>query len=683
MHARTASHVSSTTGPETPVRRLRENAINWLALIVLLALGIVWPPAQAQDFTDTRSGRLLLKASADAEPVEALRVATTMHATVTGTVARVRVRQEFSNPTEDWVEGLYVFPLSDGAAVDELMMRIGERRIRGEIQRRDEARAIYEKARSEGRRASLVDQERPNMFTTSVANIAPRSSIVVEIAYLDIVPYKDGRYTLHLPLAITPRYTPGAFETGWFGATPEKTTPAEQRVSIEVELRSGFPLASVRSLHHAVAVRDTSGGKRIVLQANQVPANRDFELTWTPVITQDTHAAAFVETAGDDAYVLITLTPPDVATASATPREILFIIDTSGSMHGPSIEQARAALLIGIERLTERDRFNIIRFSDSASSLFATPQPVNASSRALARRYISTLTADGGTEMQAALELAFATLPDPEMLRQIVFITDGSVSNEVQLAAMIRNRIGRARLFTVGIGAAPNAHFMREAAAAGRGSYTFIPRINQVRERMEDLFRKLEQPALVDLELQWPALENAELAATLPGDVYAGDPIIIAARLNRIPTGMLTLSGRSQGQHWVRQLPLQVLDGQSGVAKLWARERIRELTRQRHFSTDPDAINEQIVQLALEHHLVSDLTSLVAVDVTPARPAGIADRFMQAPTAAPAGSYWARTTGFAGTATPASLLLLIGLCALLAAAWIFRAGVSQRVRAGE
>jgi Ca-activated chloride channel family protein len=181
---------------------------------------------------------------------------------------------------------------------------------------------------------------------------------------------------------------------------------------------------------------------------------------------------------------------------------------------------------------------------------------------------------------------------------------------------------------------------------------------------MEDLFHKLESPALVDLEIHWPGEVPAQLAASLPSDVYAGDPLVIAARLPAVPQGVLTVSGRSGGGPWTRQLPIKVVGDQAGIAKLWARERIGELSRQKNFGDEPAKKATEIVELALVHHLVSEFTSLVAVDVTPARPADIGWNREQASTSAPEGSYWARSTGFSSTATPAPLLLLIGMLAL-------------------
>ena len=668
------------TGP-TP---LLERVTNWIAILAILAAGVVWPPVFGATPDNARAGTLYLCAMPCGSATEALRQTTQIHAQVTGNVARVHVTQKFENPSDDWVEGLYVFPLSAGAAVDELEMQVGERRIRGEIKRKQDARATYEQAKSEGRRASLVDQERPNMFTTSVANIAPHSAITVDIAYLDTIPFRDGRYSLSLPLSITPRYTPGAGrEEGGAPAaapSPELVAAAVQDAQVEVDLEPGFPLQQVYSVNHSVLMEMTGIGRHINLRSPTVPADRDFELVWTPSVAPDTYASAFAETFGNDTYVLVSLMPPQMTAERTYKREVLFIIDTSGSMSGSSIEQARAALRLGVARLQPGDTFNIIRFSNDATRLFPTSQPAAAINRQSAVDFIDRLVADGGTEMRSALELAFSMPPTLDALRQIVFITDGSVSNEADLVKLIGARIGGARLFTVGIGGAPNAWFMREAAAAGRGSFTFIPQIDQVNERMSDVFRKLENPALVDLQLHWPDGTIATLASKLPGDVYSGDPLTVVAKLSSLPKGLLTLSGRSGGGAWTRQLPLRLVSGQSGVAKLWARERIAELTRQKNLGGDATEAENQIVSLALEHHLVSDYTSLVAVDDEPARPVGADAHQQQVPLSAPRGTPWASTTGFARTATPAPLLFLIGLAAL-GIAFAIRMPIRVRARA--
>jgi Ca-activated chloride channel homolog len=654
--------------------------VGFVAMAGGIALASPSEPFAAQ------SGTLFLKSSPDSLPVEALRAATSIQAQVTGNVARVRVTQLFSNDGDDWVEGLYVFPLSADAAVDELSMTIGARTVRGDIQEKAQAQATYAQARSEGKQASIVDQERPNMFTTAVANIAPHSAVSIEIAYLETIPYKDSRYTLRLPLAITPRYAPNAaldpsqpmaagnaavvnLLTG-ATATPERVTAARQKVDIQVELATGFPLASVASLHHPVESRDDAAGKQIHLLGTQVAADHDFELVWAPAAGAEVATAAFAEKLGDDTFALLLLTPPNNADESTQSREVTFIIDTSGSMQGPSIEQASAALQMGVDRLKAGDRFNIIRFASDFSSLFATPQSLDGTSRILASHFIAGLVASGGTEMRAPLERAMSTPPTAGYLQQIVFITDGSVSNEAELIGLIRERAGATRLFTVGIGAAPNSYFLQQAAAAGRGSYTFIAERAQVGARMQDLFQKLERPALVDLKLLWPNGLAPDLASSLPADVYAGDPVVILARLPHAPSGALTLSGTVHGASWVHAIPITPVSEQAGLSKLWARERIADMSRQIQFGGDKEHLRTAIVDLALAHHLVSEFTSLVAVDDEVVRPPGSTGRVEQPPTSAPVGSYWA-TTGFARTATPSDLLLLCGLLSMAMGTFVY------------
>lgn len=685
---------ASVRGWREELRRAR--AVDWLALLVLLCLALSAgaAPAGAAPAAESDAGMLLIGAPGATEMTPGLRVHTQIHAQVTGSLARVRLVQDFTNPRDAWVDGLYVFPLASEAAVDELGMRIGDRLIRGEIQPRAMARATFEAAASAGQRASLVDQQRPNLFSARVANIPPGALVRIEIAYLETLPWRDGRYTLHVPLALTPRYapvapsTPAAGNDGAAAMSPASAAeasaadspdavaasvsvrPQAATASIDVELAPGFPIDGVRSVHHPVTL-DTAADGRTHVSAPAAADDRDFELIWQPREATLIAPAVFTERAGDATYALVMLTPPEAFHGAARARELTFVIDTSGSMWGPSIEQARAALQLGVDRLSAQDRFNIVRFSSDATRLFPQASPTTPENRAMAARFIAGLRADGGTEMRPALELAFGSQGHDERLRQIVFITDGCVSNEAELLKLIGERLGSTRLFTVGIGVAPNSFFLTEAARAGRGSFTLIARREELALRMADLFLKLEQPALTELVLQWPGALRADPAAALPLDLYVGDPLTSVVRLtggaDLKTSGILTLSGRSAGAAWVRQLPIPPALPQSGIAKLWARERIAELTRQRHLGGDPNTLDAEIERLALEHHLVSARTSLVAVEEQALRPAGAEHGLEQAPTAAPMGGAWAMTTGFTQTASWAQVWLRVGLALLVLA----------------
>ncbi|MDR2216371.1 MAG: marine proteobacterial sortase target protein [Nevskiaceae bacterium] len=592
----------------------------------------------------TDMGALTVK-SRDGSRVEAPLLATDIDVTVSGPVARTRVTQQFINPTDKWVEATYTFPLSDGAAVDTLKMVAGNRVIIGEIKERAAARQIYEQARTEGRRASLVEQQRPNVFTTDVANVGPGDTVVVQIELQEAVRISDGEYALRVPLVVAPRYTPAPLrqefsaadvQQGWstgeqWTATPvldPRLDPPANPVALRVHLNAGFPLAEVKSHHHAIAVQTIDDTARdITFTPNDVngvvAADRDFELTWRARSGATPTVGLFRERVGDADYLLAMIVPPSgAAPGPRLPRETILVVDTSGSMGGESIEQARASLLIALDGLKAGDRFNIIRFSDDMSQLFAQPVAVDAQSIATAQRFVNGLQAYGGTEMIPALR---AALRDPDanqsgIVRQIVFLTDGAISNEQQMFELIGNARGRSRIFMVGIGSAPNSHLMTRAAELGRGTFTHIGSTAQVQQRMSELFAKLESPVVTGLAAKIEGLAVEFSPNPLP-DLYRGEPVLLFAKAPQLH-GSLSIQGSSGAQPWSAVLPLdQVREGQ-GIAKLWARRRIDGIEASAILGNiAPDESDRQILALALEHHLVSRLSSLVAVDHTPVRPA--------------------------------------------------------------
>lgn len=666
------------------------------------------------ELDDLRSGELLVATTQAGiyEPATQLSSDITMN--ITGLVARVTLKQSFENTGSSWSEALYVFPLPEDAAVDSLSMRIGERLIVGEIKEQAEARVMYEEAKELGQKTSLVEQERPNMFTTSVANIGPGETIIIEISYLETLRYDAGSFSLRFPLAITPRYIPGEAiiqdsdasyttnQTGWAANTQQvpdaqQITPpymhpdAGKRnpVSINIELNAGFPLAKLESRYHQIK-QEQNGNTYTLELTGEVAAERDFELIWTPDISSKPDAAVFSETWQNEHYALLMLMPPslDQTNLPNPTREVTLIIDTSGSMEGTSIVQAKDAVQLALARLKPTDRFNVIEFNDTATSLFRVPREASSQNVRLAERFVQQLRADGGTEMKSALELAFQSQAPEGYLGQVVFMTDGSVGNESELFSLIEQKLGKARLFTVGIGSAPNSYFMRKAAEFGRGTYTFISDLSETQEQMSELFVKLERPVLTNLDLQLPAGSEV-FPETIP-DLYAGEPVLVSVKM-RSQEGEALLTGTVNGETWTRRLNLNNAGSQNGVSQLWARAKIEELNDDMIRGADWLAAEEAITELALKHHLVTDYTSLVAVDKTPSRPQeealnteaipqnlpegqnyeaifGAADAAMAPLAPAPAMLINNNaTTGFANTATLAPLNLLIGFATLVLA----------------
>jgi Ca-activated chloride channel family protein len=606
---------------------------------------------------ETARGGLLVPTQTPGRYREAPALATRVHLQVTGPLVRGRVTQRFLNTSGRWQEAIYVFPLPPDGAVDRLRMVVGERIIEGQIQERQQARRTYQQARREGRRASLVEQERPNIFTTSVANIGPQEAIEVEIEYQQVLTYDGGGFQLRFPMVVAPRFVPGGDASPSVPDAARITPPVRgdhegepNRLQLEIEMDPGFELASLESSYHPVYIQEPNPSRyRVTLQGGDTLADRDFELRWRPALGQEPKAALFSEVLEDEAYALLMVMPPETGTTLRLPRETILVIDTSGSMNGSSIVQARAALASALERLRPEDRFEIIAFNYRPFPLFGGTVAVTPAHRERARARLATLHADGGTNVMEALRAALSTVPlegddGVRRLRQVIFITDGAVGNEESLFGEIESSLGDRRLFTVGIGSAPNSHFMERAASFGRGTFTYIGKPEEVEERMEELFQKIESPQLTDLAVRWPSSAGGAQGASdveawpqqLP-DLYSGEPVLLAARLGEL-SGEVEVSGRRGDEPWSVTLDLGGGADRGGVSQLWARRKIAHLMDQRTRRALPeDEVRQQVVEVALRHHLVSKYTSLVAVDVTPVRPASEQLDQQQVPTELPNG----------------------------------------------
>lgn len=570
--------------------------------------------------------------------------------TVTGPIARTRLTQVFSNPSDQMQTGVYVFPLPQDAAVDYLLMQVGDRNIEGVIKRKEVAKKMYQQAKSQGKQTSLLRQLRPNMFTNHVANIPAHSSIAVTIEYQQFVVQDKHNYELRLPLSITPRYLPAnsnklmsddnLLPTELKTAYPMSVLPAKTIIS--VRLNAGLPIKHITSEHHPIKTLNPYSTQYEIELDTAAPVNKDFVLNWQLRPSYKIQASHFKYSSNNHEYGLITLMPPSNDELNAK-RNLVFILDVSGSMVGEAIMQAKQSLALAIEDLQAHDYFNLIAFSSDATTLWNASQQATKEAKDEALNYIYTLEADGGTEIKTALEMAFAlpTIGDNEnsYLNQLIFITDGSVGNEDELMQTIYQQLGQYRLFTVGIGSAPNAFFMSEAAAAGKGTFTFIGDINMVKPKMQRLLDKIKRPALTNIKLNIKDAQQAfgfEVYPSIIPDLYAGEPLIMSYRreiANSNASSALPFSvegeylaktedGVNLPRKWSRQLPSVLTEREHGIHKYWARLKIKDLHQQLNmrgrFSDDynimKENIQEGITKVALSHHLVSQYTSLIAVD---------------------------------------------------------------------
>ena len=614
-----------------------------------------------------------------------------MQVSVTGLVARINVSQAFRNSGRGWSEAVYRFPLPDGSAVDRMTVQVGSRLLVGEIQEKQDARRQYQQAKSSGKIATLVEQQRGNQFETRLANIGPDEEIMVSISFLARVDYRDGSFSLQIPMTFTPRWDRGgvpAIESGFFNEISPVPTlmpthgtgQDDHYLDLNIDLRTGLSLASLESRYHDVDIHPSLNGYNIYLADPDTRTDRVFELNWTPDFGGVPESTLMTFDGGDAVYAMLMLAPPLAEAISPQPREVIFVVDTSGSMEGVSLTQARAALRQGLGYLGEDDRFNLIHFNSNSHQLFRESKPVYTSYLLEAEAFIDDLVANGGTSMAPALDMALNLPPQAGLLRQVVFITDGSVGNEGELLLQIGQELRDSRLFTVSIGSAPNSWFMRKAAEVGRGNHTQIGRLNEVEESMSRLWSRIQNPAIKNICVDWGM--DADFHPEIVPDLYAGEPLWLYARLPFQPREV-TICGELEGRPWEQISRVLPGAGDENLATLWARSKIESLEDSRIFGEDPGVIRDAVTDLALEFGLLTPYTSMVAVDRTPSRPEDETLAGEEVPNLLPAGSS-ASSARFSQTATGwVAQLILSFITLLVATGMLLLSAPSRKGRPGS
>jgi Ca-activated chloride channel family protein len=614
-----------------------------------------------------------LELTIDAGVYTELAIDTGIQLDITGLVARVEITQQFTNRSSQWAEGIYRFPLPQGAAVDQMRIKVGERLLEGEIQEKETARRTYQKAREAGQTATIVEQQRRNQFETRLANIGPGETIEITIGFLQTVSYSDFSFHLRLPMTFTPRWEPGLLAGNIQASTlntpallPATSTTAHG-LKFNANLVSAVEFAAIESRYHDVDIRQVENGYSIELLNPHQVTDRDFELSWTPTLGSHPSASLTTFNDGESVYAQLMLAPPMADAINPQPREVIFIIDTSGSMEGASLVQAKAALLHALGSLSADDYFNLLEFNSITDLLYDQSVPVTQSSLYTATNFINGLKANGGTDMAPALKTALELPEVPRLMRQVVFITDGAVGNETELLQKVAQDLGDSRMFTVAIGHAPNSWFMRKTAEIGRGSYVHIGKADEVNERMSALWNRIQLPALTNICIDWG--ESAEFYPEIVPDLYAGEPLWLLARLPSEPT-LIELCGELNGLDWRLNVngwdAAAAVDNGDSLAKLWARKKIEALEDSLMFGADRELTQLEITATALEYGLLTRQTSLVAVDKTPRRKSDVSLTRSNIPGLLPAGSP-AELAGYPSTATGWLSQLLLSLLVLLLA----------------
>ena len=608
---------------------------------------------------------------------------------VRGLAAAATVTQQYVNSGTQPIEAIYVFPLPHDAAVYDLEIRVGNRVIRSVIREREEAKRVYESAKSEGKRAALVEEERPNIFTTSVANLMPGDHIDVRLRYVQPLRWEDGRVRLVFPMTVGPRYIPGTQAvghdgTGWAYDTDvvsdaSRITPAvrnpESRpghdISVSVDLDAGFEFGSITSISHAITIHRLADGRQHVeLASGTTIPNRDFVLEVQQAEGRQPKAALFLsgEPGKGNSYFLFSVFPPTVQPTKRLPVEMLYMIDISGSMAGTSITQAREALLQALDRLSANDRFGILAFNNEYYEFAAEPLTASTGNLDAARRFVQQLEAGGGTEMLPALQHLMRKPETPGYLRHIVLLTDGDLGNEEQIFAALRSHLGGARLYTVAIGSSPNFFLATKMAQFGRGTFTHIADNGEIREQMGRLLSTIESPVLTDVKLSFEGVEVSDVYPERPPDLFLRQPVLLYGRISKGHSGRLHLTARAGDQPYDASFAFDtsMASFHPGITTLWARQRVEDLMDGWRVSQEDEraGIRSTLIAHAIRYRLVTRFTSLVAVEQVVANSSGESTP-VAVPTELPAGMQVDKVFGAPATGTADAFLEVLGVSLVL------------------
>ena len=551
---------------------------------------------------------------------------------ISGYIASVEVTQQFENPYSEKIEAVYVFPLPQNAAVSDFIMLIGDRKIRGIIRERQEAEQIYEQARSQGYVASLLTQERPNIFTQKVANIEPHKEIDVNIKYFNTLAYVDGWYEFIFPMVVGPRYNPagstdgvGAVAYGRTGISGQSTEVQYLRpnqrsghdISLSLNIDAGVGIEEIKSLNHVLKKRTITEEKcSIELSKLDSIPNKDFVLRYK-VAGKKVKSALVTHKDERGGFFTLMLYPPEsLSSVRRAPMEMIFVMDCSGSMSGEPIEKSKDAVSRALRQLQPNDTFQIIRFSNNTSQL--GPQPIPATQENIRRglEYVQKLSGSGGTEMIEGVKAALGFSHDPERFRLVSFMTDGYIGNEAEILEAVHDRLGASRIFSFGVGSSVNRFLLDRMAKLGKGAVAYIGLDESAGDIIDAFYERISHPALTDVTIDWDGLEVSEMYPSRIPDLFVGRPVIVTGRFKGNRNTTIHITGRvgnTDEEFAVDANPDDSASTHPGIASVWARKQIETLANQATYDKNPD-LPGQIKTVALEYGLMSSYTAFIAVD---------------------------------------------------------------------
>ncbi|WP_017719136.1 VIT domain-containing protein [Kamptonema formosum] len=550
-------------------------------------------------------------------------------AKIAGNLSRCEVRQTFENPFTDPLEAVYIFPLPDEAAVDDMEIKIGDRIIKGSIKKREEAKQIYEQAKREGRTAGLLEQERDNIFTQSLANIKPGEQIDAIIRYTDSLKFEGGDYEFVFPMVVGPRYIPGTQidSTGDTDQVPDASrisppvvppgTRSRHDIGVTVEIDAGVPVSDVRSTSHQIRIEHEGSIVRVRLGGEDTIPNKDLILRYR-VAGDKTQATVLTEAGERGGHFALYLIPAlEYRSNEIVPKDVVFLMDTSSSQAGDPLRKSQELMRRFISGLNSDDTFTIIDFASTARQLSASPLPNTEANRTLAIDCINNLQANGGTELLNGIRAVLNFPPAPAgRLRSVVLITDGYIGNDSEILAEVQQHLKEGnRLYSFGTGSSVNRFLLNRIAEIGRGTCQVVRQDEPAEGVAEKFFRQINNPVLANIKISWKGKGKAPVIyPPTPPDLFAEQPLVLFGRKQDRTAGTLRITGTAAGGKLYENTFSLNFEGAGNpaIAQLWGRQRIKDLMNQM-FAGEKKSLVEAVTDTALTYQLLSQYTAFVAV----------------------------------------------------------------------
>jgi Ca-activated chloride channel family protein len=594
-----------------------------LALFAALLL-LVSPPTQADDTDAPKAESPYFLVDSDDPSTDRLPLkSTSVDVRIAGVIADVTVTQRYRNEGQRAIEARYVFPGSTQAAVHAMTVRIGERLLVAKIREKQQARIEYDTAKKEGRTSALLEQHRPNVFQMNVANILPGDEVLVELRYTELLTPHDAQYGFVFPTVVGPRYnSPGgaAAREKWV-ASPYLPQGAASPAGVDIRVTLEAPIAvkELASPSHDIAVEGVGTPRvHVALQPSDAPANdRDFILNYR--LAGDRIESGLLLYRGDDENFFLAMVEPPKAIPlrEIAPRDYVFVVDISGSMHGYPLDTAKVLLAHLIGSLRPSDTFNVILFSGSNRVLSPESVPATTANINLALETIRRMGGSGSTEIVPALRRIAAMPKAPDVSRTVVVVTDGYVTVENEVFQLVRRNLNHANVFAFGIGTSVNRHLIEGIARAGQGEAFIVTRPDQAQAQAERLRRMIDSPVLTQVKATLEGVDAYDVEPLQLPDVLGGRPVIVYGKWRgdaiQSAAARLVVEGRSTQGAWRAEVAADPVETTAALRHLWARQRIASLSDQEALEGGT-AQKEAITALGLKYSLLTNYTSFVAVD---------------------------------------------------------------------